>query len=87
MKFDAESVMIPYHLYDNEDKDLIKSAMIEFARIHVERAIKEILEHTRPLLLTNKHGSSTTGKYAGLTNTITLNKEQLKNAYPLTNIK
>jgi hypothetical protein len=44
MEFDAEIVMIPYHLYDHEDKDLIKSAMIEFARIHVERALKEVSE-------------------------------------------
>ena len=35
----AEEVMIPYFLCDNEDKDLIKSAMIEFAKMHVETAL------------------------------------------------
>lgn len=37
----AEEIMIPYFLCDNEDKDLIKSAMIEFAKLHVEAALKE----------------------------------------------
>ena len=78
MKFDAENVMIPYLLYDNEDKDLIKSAMIEFAKLHVEAALKAADKDAQiELGHCYSCGGATTLE---LQNTIL-------NAYPLDNIK
>jgi hypothetical protein len=80
-----------YLAFDSSHSDFETKLLLEwvkeFTKLHVEKSTSMILNHTRPLLLTNKNGSSTTGKYAGLNNTITLNKEQLKNAYSLENIK
>jgi hypothetical protein len=75
--------------YDTISLSDCKDRMIEFAKLHVEAAIKSIIKFERPLLLEDRyHGhKSTIASYSGLTNTITLNKEQLKNAYPLENIK
>jgi hypothetical protein len=71
----AEDVMIPYFLYDNEDKDLIKSAMIEFAKLHVEAALKEV---TEKLYFRDSDGYVIRSEES--------NKLVLK-SYPLTNIK
>jgi len=67
----TEDVMIPYFLYDNEDKDLIKSAMIEFAKLHVEAALKGCL---------NKYHHSSEENYV-------FGSSEIMNAYPLSNIK
>jgi hypothetical protein len=67
----AEDIMIPYFLSDNEDKDLIKSALIEFAKIHVELALKKASENIK--LLDDDWN--------------TPDKQSILNAYPLTNIK
>ena len=75
MEFDAESVMITYLLHDNEDKDLIKSAIIEFARIHVERANRS----NKLLINGNKSGS-----HSYISDKL---KISIYNDYPITNIK
>jgi hypothetical protein len=67
----TEDVMIPYFLYDNEDKDLIKSAMIEFAKLHVEAALKGCL---------NKYHHASEENYD-------FGSSEIMNAYSLTNIK
>lgn len=69
----TEDVMIPYFLHDNEDKDLIKSAMIEFAKFHVEEALKEASEK-----LQDDFSTLSGYKYA---------KKSILNSYPLTQIK
>lgn len=71
IEFDAEQVMIPHFLYDNEDKEFIKSAMIEFAKIHVGRALKNCLD---------KYNHSIEEGYE-------FGSSEIMNAYPLTNIK
>lgn len=78
IKFDAEAVMIPHYIYDNEDKDLIKSAMIEFARIHVERALKKASETKYPYWGTAK---------ISWENRNSTDVDMILNSYPLKNIK
>lgn len=73
----TEDVMIPYFLHDNEDKDLIKSAMIEFAKLHVQQALKEAAYKSECY---NK------SKFPGDENWV-VDIESILNAYPLTNIK
>lgn len=72
IKHTAEDVMIPYLLHDNDDVDLIKSAMVEFAKLHVELALEsaaEKLPHDDRL------------------NQDMIVKQSILNSYPLTNIK
>lgn len=76
IKFDAEAVMIPHYLYDNEDKDLIKSAMIEFARIHVQRALRAAADNIQ--YYQEPYDDS---------NTRYVDENSILNAYPLENIK
>lgn len=70
----AEEVMIPYFLCDNEDKDLIKSAMIEFAKLHVEAALKQASEKAH--IQMDEHDLS-----------CSVNKNSILTSYSLDNIK
>lgn len=71
----TEEIMIPYFLCDNEDKDLIKSAMVEFAVIHVEAALKSASENAEM-----KWVKYTEHDYE-------IDKDSILNSYPLSNIK
>jgi hypothetical protein len=59
--------------YDRAGLDTIKQAMIEFAKIHVETALKEASQKA-------ECKEFMTGSYV-------VNKESILNSYPLTNIK
>ena len=76
IKFDAEAVMIPHHIYDNEDQDLIKQAMIEFARIHVQRALRAAVDNIQ---LYQEPYDDDNNQY--------VDYNSILNAYPLENIK
>ena len=91
----AEDVMIPYFLYDYEDKDLIKSAMIEFAKLHVELALEEASEKA-DMLGQTQHNNNAPDEYTGfvyVTNPngadygYTVNKDSILKSYPLDLIK
>ena len=70
----TEEIMIPYFLCDNEDKDLIKLAMIEFAKMHVEQALKEASKKAH--IQMDEHDLS-----------CSVNKNSILNSYSLDNIK
>lgn len=67
----------------------IKKAMIEFAKLHVEAALKEAFNNSEMRVSEND-----TNEYPSFVNnyddgyvTITISKDSILNAYPLENIK
>jgi hypothetical protein len=71
--------------YDGEvfevvDKDKCIENMIEFAKLHVEAALKEASEKGEAFVRTN-------GEWTSSKVTAGLNKESILNSYPLENIK
>jgi hypothetical protein len=70
--------------YDNHISDDCVVMMIEFAKLHVEAALKEASEKVRqiedPYAYTGNTGSEYPADYI-------VDKDSILNAYPLTNIK
>jgi hypothetical protein len=66
----------------------VQKIMIKFAKHHVQEALKAVVEFREPILLSDMKGNKkTTSRYYANNITASLNKDQLLNAYPLTNIK
>lgn len=63
--------------------------MREFAKMHVEAALEEVSKIERPLLCKDLYGNntSTIATFTTSRYEISLDKKQLDNIYPLTNIK
>jgi len=76
----TDDVMNVYFLVDNEEAELIKSAMIEFAKMHVEAALKAASEKSEAFVRTN-------GEWTSSKVTASVNKESILNSYPLEKIK
>ena len=74
-----------YHLHLDTDSiclGSIETAMIEFARIHVEAALKEASQKAK--ITERKKVIDNTGGYVRIP---TIYKKHILNAYPLENIK
>ena len=69
----AEELFIKYNPQDGNLPKWAKDLMIEFAKLHVEAAIKTIYENYELIKDDNEN--------------IVLDKKSIFNAYPLTNIK
>ena len=82
MRQTAEEFLKEYELgntgkIDTEDA---KEAIIEFAKLHVEAALKAASEKGEAFVQTN-------GEWTSVNVTASVNKESILNSYPLENIK
>ena len=63
------------------------SLAIEFAKLHVEAALKRASENSNLLLTDKKGNTKTTGGYDAYGSVAAVNKQSILNAYPLEQIK
>lgn len=61
--------------------------LIEFAKLHVEAALKAAAENSNLLLTDKKGNTKTTSGYDAYGSIATVNKKSILNSYPLDNIK
>lgn len=69
---------------------LVRQMLVEFAKLHVEEALKSVTEIERPLRKNDfyhSYRSSNINSYSDDSFNITLDKDSILSSYPLDNIK
>lgn len=73
---------------DEFNRSILIDKFIEFTKLHITEALKQVSEIKEPLKLTDMKGNTkTTGRYFSNNVTVHLNKNGILNAYDLNNIK